>query len=105
MTDVSIIIELIMIIILFFAYKYGLPIVKDILMSKWAYIIVSAANEKNLVGELEDKWTWAVKAMKTKLEKYKITFDEEEVIEYLKSAITLLRVNIEGTNAQKIKKD
>lgn len=101
MTDVSIVIELIMIIVAFFAYKYGLPIIKDILMSKWAYVIVSAANELNIIGELEDKWSFAIKEMKVKLEKYKITFDEEEVTNYLKSAITKLRIEISNTDAEK----
>ena len=101
MTDISIIIELIMIIIAFFAYRYGFPIVRDILMSKWAYVIVSAANELNIVGELDDKWSFAMKEMKVKLEKHKITFNEEEVINYLKSAITKLRVEISNTDAEK----
>ena len=105
MTDISIIIELIIVIITFFAYKYCLPIIKDILMSKWAYVIVSAANEMHLVEELDDKWSFAVKAMKEKLEKYKITFDEEEVTNYLKSAVTKLRTEISGTNAEKKTED
>lgn len=101
MTDISIVIELIMVIIAFFAYRYGLPIVRDILMSKWAYVIVSAANELNIVGELEDKWSFAMKEMKAKLEKHKITFNEEEITNYLKSAITKLRVEISNTDAEK----
>lgn len=101
--DITWVIELIMIIVAFFAQKYGLPILKDILMSKWAYAIVSAASEMNLVGELENKWDFAMKSMKAKLKKYKITFDEEEITAYLKAAVTTLRVNIEGTDAQKIK--
>lgn len=100
--DITWVIELILIIATYFAYKYGAPILKDILMSKWAYVIVAAANEKNLVGELEDKWTFALMAMKAKLKKYKITFDEDEVTEYLKAAVTTLRVDIEGTDAQKV---
>lgn len=105
MFDISTILELIIVVCAFFGWKYVKPIVKDMLMSKWAYTIVSAANEKNLIGELEDKWMWAVKSMKAKLEKYKITFDEEEVTQYLKSAITALRVDIDGTNAQKVKEE
>lgn len=101
--DITWVVELILIIVSFFGYKYGVPILKDILMSKWAQAIVAAASEMNLVGELENKWDFALKAMKTKLEKYKITFDEDEITEYLKAAITSLRVNIEGTDAQKTK--
>ena len=98
--DISWIIELIIIIIAFIAYKHGMPLFKDIMMSRWAYIIVSAANEKQIVGELEDKWNFALNAMKAQLEKYHITFDEEEVTNYLKAAITKLRTEISGTNAE-----
>lgn len=101
MTDISIVMELVILVACFFAYKYGLPIVKDIMMSKWAYIIVAAANELNIVGELDNKWDYAMSAMKNKLEKHKITFDEEEVTDYLKAAITKLRINISNTNAEK----
>lgn len=103
MFDATIIMELIALIVMFFAYKYGVPFVKDILMSRWAYIIVAAANEMHLVDELENKWDYAMKAMKAKLAKYKITFNEEEVTAYLKAAVTKLRTEIEGTDAQKIK--
>lgn len=101
MSDITIVMDLVVIIVAFFAYKYGLPIIKDILMSKWAYIIVAAANELHLVEELDDRWDYAMKTMKAKLEKYKITFDEAEVTAYLKAAVTKLRTDIEGTDAQK----
>lgn len=99
--DATIVMDLIVIIAAFFAYRYGLPIVKDIMMSKWAYIIVAAANELDIIGELDDKWTYAMDAMKVKLAKYKITFNEEEVTNYLKAAVTRLRVEISNTNAEK----
>lgn len=101
MSDITIVMDLVVIIVAFFAYKYGLPIIKDILMSKWAYIIVAAANELHLVEELDDRWDYAMKTMKAKLKKYKITFDEAEVTAYLKAAVTKLRTDIDGTDAQK----
>lgn len=99
--DATIIMDLVIVIAAFFAYRYGLPIVKDIMMSKWAYIIVAAANELDIIGELDDKWSYAMDAMKVKLAKYKITFNEEEVTSYLKAAVTRLRVEISNTNAEK----
>ena len=101
MSDITIVMDLVVIIVAIFAYKYGLPIIKDILMSKWAYIIVAAANELHLVEELDDRWDYAMKTMKAKLKKYKITFDEVEVTAYLKAAVTKLRTDIDGTDAQK----
>ena len=101
MSDITIVMDLVVIIVAIFAYKYGLPIIKDILMSKWAYIIVAAANELHLVEELDDRWDYAMKTMKAKLKKYKITFDEAEVTAYLKAAVTKLRTDIDGTDAQK----
>ena len=98
--DVTWLIELIVIIIIFFSKKYWIPMLKGTVILRMARTFVSAANELYITKEIEDKAQYVWDEMVKFLRKYKITFDEQEVKAYIKQAVTELRVNIEGTNAE-----
>lgn len=100
MFDATIIIELLILIAMFFIYRYGSPIFKDVIFCKAAQRIVAAANELHITGEIQDKATQAWDQMIAFLKRYKIKFDEEEVKGYLKAAVTALRVEIDKTAAE-----
>lgn len=109
--DITIILKVILYALCLLAAKYFVPWLKTqktnsdmaVIMSV-AKQVVSAANELGLVDEIEDKasyaWEQAVKVLNEK----KISFNEEELKMYIKSAVTQLRVEIEGTDAQKNEK-
>lgn len=99
------IIELCIVIAMFFIYKYFVPMLQDSTLKKFAQIAVAAANEKHLVNEITDKWNYALSVMESKLKKYHIKYDADEVAEYLKAAVTMLRTEISGTDAQKLDKE
>lgn len=74
-------------------------------LSKIAYTVVSAANELEITGDMlrrgETKAHYAMEQMKQEINKLGITCDEEELIRYIKSAVTQLRVDIANTPAEK----
>jgi len=57
MFDATIIIELLILIAMFFIYRYGSPIFKDVIFCKAAQRIVAATNELHITGEIQDKAT------------------------------------------------
>ena len=77
-------------------------------IAKIAYTVVSAANELEITGELvkmgKSKAQYALDMAKAELNAKGITFDEDELISKIKAAVTELRINISGTDAE-AKKD
>ena len=99
--DFTWLIELLLIIIVFFSKKYWIPMLKGTVILRMAKTFVSAANELYITKEIDDKAQYVWDEMIEFLNKYKITFDEKEVKAYIKRAVTELRVDIEGTDAEK----
>lgn len=74
-------------------------------IAKIAYTVVSAANELEITGELvkmgKSKAQYALDMAKATLNSKGITFDEDELIAYIKAAVTALRADISNTSAEK----
>lgn len=100
MTDITWMIELLIICIVFFSKKYWIPMLKGTVILRVARTLVSAANELYITEEITDKAQWVWDTMVKFLNKYKITFDEQEVKAYIKQAVTELRVDISNTSAE-----
>lgn len=98
--DITWIIELLLIIIIFFSKKYWIPLLKGTVILRMARTFVSSANELYITKEIEDKAQYVWDEMIKFLNKYKITFDETEVKAYIKRAVTELRVDITNTDAE-----
>lgn len=107
--DITIFLEIIVFAVFLLVMKYFVPWLKAMKAEEDMRLImevvkqaVTAANELHLINELNDKatyaWTRAVASLKAK----NITFDEEELKMYIKAAVTQLRIEVDGTNAQKI---
>ena len=99
--DITWLIELLIIIVVFFSKKYWIPLLKGTVILRVARTLTSAANELYITGEITDKAQWVWDEIVDFLKKYKITFDEKEVKAYIKQAVTELRVNITNTDAEK----
>jgi len=99
--DITWLIELLLIIIIFFSKKYWIPLLKGTVILRMARTFVSSANELYITKEIEDKAQYVWDEMVKFLNKYKITFDETEVKAYIKRAVTELRVDITNTDAEK----
>jgi len=106
--DITVIIEVIFVLILgvgvLFANKYlGADKVQKVMTI--AQAVVAAANELEITGELiklgKTKAEYALERAKTLLAKNNITFDEDELLVFIKSAVTRLRVETSGTTAEK----
>lgn len=108
--DITIILKVILYALFLLAAKYFVPWMKAqktnsdmmVIMSV-AKQVVSAANELGLVNEIEDKATYAWEQAVAILNEKKVSFNEDELKMYIKSAVTQLRTEIEGTDAQKTK--
>lgn len=100
MTDITWIFELIIICIIFFSKKYWIPLFKGTVILRMAKTFASAANELYITKEITDKAQYVWDEMVKFLNKYKITFDEQEVKAYIKQAVTELRVDISNTSAE-----
>lgn len=74
-------------------------------IAKVAAVAVKAANELDIIGELREKGKtkadYALEEAKKNLERKGITFDEDELITYIKAAVTDLRADISNTSAEK----
>ncbi len=108
--DITVIIEVILALILatgvLFANKYlGADKVQKVITI--AQAVVAAANELDITGDLvklgKTKAEYALDRAKTLLAKNNITFNEDELLVFIKSAVTQLRVETSGTTAEKAK--
>lgn len=74
-------------------------------IAKVTAVAVKAANELDIIGELREKGKtkaeYALEEAKKNLERKGITFDEDELITYIKAAVTELRADISNTSAEK----
>lgn len=70
-----------------------------------ATMVVNAANELDITGELIEKGKtkaeYALEQAKKELASKGISFDEDLLIAYIKAAVTKLRVEISNTTAEK----
>lgn len=107
--DITIIIEIILTLLgmmgLFIANRYlGADKVKRIVTI--VETVVAAANELEITGDLvklgTTKANYALDRAKAMLAKNHITFNEDELLVFIKSAVTKLRIEVAGTNAEKI---
>ena len=77
-------------------------------IAKIAQTVVSAANEYDITGELiklgKTKAEYALETAKKECATKGIVYVEDLLIKEIKAAVTLLRTNITGTDAQKITK-
>lgn len=82
---------------------YALQIAEEI--GKIAYTAVSAANEMDITGELtkiaKTKAEYAMEIAEKELAEKGITYDKDILTAKIKAAVTLLRTEISGTNAEK----
>lgn len=78
-------------------------------IAKIASTVVKAANELDITGDLiklgQTKAEYALEQMKKELENRGITFNEELLVNYIKAAVTELRVEIANTPAEKVNKN
>lgn len=83
---------------------HAISVAEDI--SKIAYTVASAAHELDIVGELKtlglSKAEYALNMAKKELSEKGITYDEELLVKEIKSAVVAVRINVTGTNAEKI---
>lgn len=74
-------------------------------IARVAAVVVKAANELDITGELiktgKTKAEYALEEAKKTLASKGITFDEDELITYIKAAVTALRADIANTTAEK----
>lgn len=77
--DATWIFELLIICIVFFSKKYWIPLIKGTVILKVAKTFVSAANELYITKEIENKAEYVWDEMVKFLNKYNITFDENEI--------------------------
>ena len=74
-------------------------------IARVAAVVVKAANELDITGELiktgKTKAEYALEEAKKTLARKGITFDEDELITYIKAAVTALRADISNTSAEK----
>lgn len=75
------------------------------LVGQIASSVVYAANELEITGELlelgKTKAEYALEMAEKELADRNITYDKELLVKEIKAAVTQLRVEIQGTNAQK----
>lgn len=68
--------------------------------------VVAAANELDITGDLAKLGTtkadYALSRAKVLLAKNNITFNETELLVFIKSAVTKLRIEVAGTDAARI---
>ena len=72
--DITWLIELLIIIVVFFSKKYWIPLLKGTVILRVARTLTSAANELYITGEITDKAQWVWDEIVDFLNKYKITF-------------------------------
>lgn len=110
--DITIIIEIILTLLgmmcLFIANRYlGADKVKRIVTI--VETVVAAANELEITGDLvklgTTKAEYALDKTKAMLAKNHITFNEDELLVFIKSAVTKLRIEVTGTDAEKSEKE
>ena len=74
-------------------------------IAKIAQTVVSAANEYDITGELiklgKTKAEYALETAKKECEAKGIVYDEALLVKEIKAAVTTLRTNITGTDAEK----
>jgi len=102
MFDITLIVQ---IIVLFMLYRYGAPIFKNAVVMRLAVQIADAVNELAITKEIEDKAAEAEKMMVEQLKKWHLKIDMIQIKTCLKAAVTNLRINVEGTQAQEIKEN
>ena len=98
--DITGMIELLLVILIFLSKKYWIPMLKGTVILRMARTFTSAANELYITKEIEDKAGYVWDEMIKFLNKYNITFNEAEVQAYIKQAVTELRVDIANTTAE-----
>lgn len=98
--DTTWVFELIILIVMFFGKKYWIPLLKGTVILRVAKTFVSAANELYITKEIENKADYVWEEMIKFLNKYNITFDENEVKALIKQAVTELRIDISNTDAE-----
>lgn len=111
MIDITLIIEIVLGVIgllcAFMGYKFiGKNKIQNFITIVDA--VVAAANELEITGDLVKlgmtKADYALERAKALLEKNNITFNEDELLVFIKSAVTRLRIEVAGTDAEKIEK-
>jgi hypothetical protein len=109
MNDITWILQLIVAVIsimaIFVANRYlGADKVRRIMAI--VQTVVEATNELEITGDLvkmgKSKADYALEQVKILLAKNKMTFNEEELLVFIKSAVTRLRIEVSGTDAEKV---
>lgn len=105
MTDITWIVELAFIVVMFILTKKVVGVDKTKKIIEIVEAVVAATNELAITGELvkygKSKADYAMEQTKTLLAKNKITFNEDELLVFIKSAVTRLRIEVSGTDAEK----